>query len=374
MNDSSMMRKSILLIEAALINPANASFDYQGDKKGQITKVVATLKSYDSGRYTRLGRNLRRIERLEDRIKALKEQTKQESRELIAGLFNAEDAVLTRVVETVSFVFQMTKDPAETTTVKYASVLKELQEHLTPELLSIMETLVAKHSSVVQKAPALKAIDKDENTSESLSEGIGDKLRTFFQKVLDKVLSWGKSYDSRLNRLKAEVGISESHKIGEVDKERPNMFTNRTGLYQVSLTASDGKTMSASFYVKSENAALQTAEKWANGHKEHKVYGPWKADKAVGPMMGTTHGTNPEMRGEVTESEKDLQRKAFDHGLSNRREYSKVRSREERAALFQNPYQTSEERKAFKDGWDHWSEFGDTRSDGFEMRGKSIPF
>jgi hypothetical protein len=180
-------------------------------KGGEITKVVANLRSYESGRYTKLGRNLKRIERLESRIKSLKEQTKQESRELVADLFHAEDAARTRVVETVSFIFHMTKDPSPVSSVKYAKVLEELEKKLTPELLEVMQTLVTKHTGApVQKAPSLKATDKADQTEESIMEaGLGEKLKGLFAKVRSWVDSWGANYDMRLNALKAQAGINE---------------------------------------------------------------------------------------------------------------------------------------------------------------------
>jgi hypothetical protein len=158
-NASAIRKLMESLDEAGRVEHPDVSYS-QEEKKGELTKVVATLASYQSGRYTKLGRNFKRIEWLSNKIDQLKEQTKQESRELVADLFNAEDAVATRVVETVGFTFQLTKDPKPTNTVKYAKVLEELQAHLTPELIAVMESLVEKHTSVTQKAPALKTTDK----------------------------------------------------------------------------------------------------------------------------------------------------------------------------------------------------------------------
>lgn len=208
-NHASAMRKLMeSLDEAGRVEHPDVAYS-QEEKKGVVTKVIANLSSYQSGRYTKLGRNLKRIEWLSDKISQLKEQTKQESRELVADLFNAEDAVATRVVDTVSFTFQLTKDPKPTETVKYAKVLEELQEHLTPELLKVMETLVEKHSSVTQKAPALSTSDK-RATESVVTEGPMDKLKGFFAHLLGKVQSWGKRYDSQLAALKAEAGVHES--------------------------------------------------------------------------------------------------------------------------------------------------------------------
>ena len=216
MTDANNIRKTLTLLEAAIP-------DYQGSKAspdisysaegsgGKISKVIAVLRSYDSGRYTKLGRNLLRIKALTEKIKMLQEQTKGETRELIADLFNAEDVAYTRVVETVGFTFQLTKDPTPVSSVSYSKVLKELEDHLTPDLIKVLEELKAKHTSApVQKAAGLSATDKRAPTGESINEGIMDKLTGFFKKLYQEVKAWGVHYDSQLDALRAEVGLTES--------------------------------------------------------------------------------------------------------------------------------------------------------------------
>jgi DNA-binding ferritin-like protein (Dps family) len=215
MSDANNIRRYLTLMEASeptYVGPkASADISYQADSTGgKLTKVTAFLSSHDSGRYTKLGRNLQKVEALEKEIKQLKEETKQESRELVADLFNAEDAVATRVVDTVSFVFELSKDPKETETFKYAKILEELQSSLTPELLTMLETLKAKHRSTVQKAPSLKTTDKAVATEEGINEGVGDQLKGFFSKLLSQVKKWGAGYDKKLAGLKAQVGLGES--------------------------------------------------------------------------------------------------------------------------------------------------------------------
>jgi uncharacterized protein Yka (UPF0111/DUF47 family) len=197
--------------------------------KGEITKVIANLSSHESGKYTKLGRNLKRIERVSALIDKLKENVKQETREKIADLFHAEDACRTRVIETVSFTFKMTKDPVASNTTQYAKVLEELENHLTPELVVILEGLKNKYSKVVQKEPSLiKVQDKVQTTEESfdsmLDEGILDSLKAFFHKYLQKVLDWGRKYDTKLAKLEqlaASAGTNES--LGEADVIEDNM-------------------------------------------------------------------------------------------------------------------------------------------------------
>jgi hypothetical protein len=225
MTDASNMRSYLKLFEAAApdyVGPkASDTISYSAEQsKGKISKITAFLKSFDSGRYTKLGRNLLRITALETELKELKDSTKQEARELVADLFHAEDAACTRVVDTVGFVFHMSKDPEAVGSVSYSKVLKELEDHLTPELLNVLEMLKAKHTSApVQKAASLKATDKnapvEPKTEESiqegvLAEGMFDKLKSFFGKLYQDIKAWGVSYDSKLDMLKAEIGMNES--------------------------------------------------------------------------------------------------------------------------------------------------------------------
>ena len=182
---------------------ANVQYSIDGDK------VIARLRDVDSARYTRLGRNLKRMEWLAKRMEYLKEQTKQESRELVADLFHAEDANKTRVVETMGFIFKLTKDPKAAQTVKYAKVLEELQDKLTPELVRVLETLVEKHTTIQKAKPAsLSATDKrDTQYEESINEGWGDKVKAFFKTLVEKLDAWGRGYDRRLSALEDSLPI-----------------------------------------------------------------------------------------------------------------------------------------------------------------------
>lgn len=173
------------------------SYKAEGSK-GLITKITAYLTSHYSGRYTKLGRNLKRIEFLESRIKKLKEETKAETKELLADVFHAEDAVATRVVETVGFVFELSKQPKDRETVKYKEVLDKLQEHMTPELIDIMQALIKEHTSSTKMSPTLKAYDKRQEYAES-AEAPG-------MDIAQEINQWGANYDHKLDQLKAMIG------------------------------------------------------------------------------------------------------------------------------------------------------------------------
>lgn len=94
MNNTDNIRKILNLFEGR-----NPDLEYQDAE----TQVIAKLRSYNSQSYTKLAQKVNRIKQLKDEVKALEEEVKQETRENITDLFDAEDAVKTRIVETMSF-------------------------------------------------------------------------------------------------------------------------------------------------------------------------------------------------------------------------------------------------------------------------------
>jgi hypothetical protein len=191
----------------------NPEVAYDSESKGgEITKVIARLQANWSGKYTKLGRNLLRIERINARIEQLKEEVKQDTRGMIADLFHADDACRTREVETVSFLFKITADPKAAETYKYKEVLEALEQHLTPELRKKKEELMAQFKQINKPKPASIRVATDK-AEESLEEaGLGDmwkSIKAACRKFYSTMLAWGSNYDAELDMLKAKVQMNE---------------------------------------------------------------------------------------------------------------------------------------------------------------------
>ena len=203
MSTTSEMRKLIQLVESVTIKR-------ETKKDGEVKRVVAYLTDYDSGKYTRLGRNLLAIQKKSDEIKQLQEAVKEDTKVLIAGLFSAEDCAYTRVVETLNFVFQLSKDPKAADTVKYKEVLTQLRDHLTPALIKVLDGLILTHTTHgAPKSPSISAVDKnppksppEPNYNIDLDESeSGDE----FDSLNSKIQNWARAYDQQLNKLKRMV-------------------------------------------------------------------------------------------------------------------------------------------------------------------------
>ncbi len=192
--NTSDFRKLINIINESR-NLDNPDIEY----KDETDKVIANLKSYNSQTYTKLAQKIQRMALLKEEIKVLEDEVKDIARSNIADLFDAEDAVKTRIVDTVSFIFKLTKDPALTISPKYKEILSELEKHLTPQLIAILEALKKQLTTETQKSPALSLKPKDAPALPKLDEAVGGIFSRFKEMVFD----WAKSYDRRLNHLKA---------------------------------------------------------------------------------------------------------------------------------------------------------------------------
>jgi uncharacterized spore protein YtfJ len=114
-------------------------------------------------------------------------------------LFDAEDEIYTRVVETVSMVITISKKTvSKTTKTDYEKVLEELVK-LVPELTEQVKDLIEANTTTkeVEKSPGLRV---------DVNEGLTLKgIKAFARKALAKVKTWGKSYDRKLDNIKKLV-------------------------------------------------------------------------------------------------------------------------------------------------------------------------
>lgn len=164
--------------------------EYEENEK----QVIARLLSYKSQMYTKLAIKVKRIAELEAEIKQLNEEVKHEARGEVADLFDAEDAVKTRIIQTVSLIIQISKDPKPTVAPKYKDIVEELTTHLTPELIAVLEHLKKSMITVTQKEAKLELKPLDEG-----------RIGSFFAALKAKIFGWAQRYDQKLAALYAAV-------------------------------------------------------------------------------------------------------------------------------------------------------------------------
>lgn len=157
-------------------------------------EVIALLVSHDSQVYTKLAQKVEKIAQLKEEISALEEEVKQSAREDVAGIFDAADAVKTRIVKTKSLIVQISKDPEPTKSPKYKDILAVLETKMTPELIAVLEQLKKTMVTITQKAAGLKVKSLDEGAEAQLA----DRLNQLVQQ-------WGQRYDQQLEQLEQAI-------------------------------------------------------------------------------------------------------------------------------------------------------------------------
>jgi hypothetical protein len=166
--------------------------DYEESDK----EVIANLAGHDSQIYTVLARKVERIAQLKQELEALETEVKQAAREDVAGIFDAVDTVKTRIIRTKSLIVQISKDPEPTKSPKYKDILEALTNHLTPELILVLETLKKSMVTITQKAPGLKIKPLDESPVGNLANSINQAVQ-----------NWAVGYDQELAQLEQELTI-----------------------------------------------------------------------------------------------------------------------------------------------------------------------
>jgi uncharacterized protein (UPF0335 family) len=183
--NSNNIRTLLNLFEARV-----PGIEYQESEK----QVIAVLRSHNSQVYTKLAQKVERISVLEEEIKQLKEEVKQSTRDDVSALFDAEDAAKTRIIQTMSFILQLSKDPAATKAPKYKDILEKLSEHLTPELIAVLEKLKLTMVTTTQKSAGLKITPLDEG-----------RFAQLFSELRDIIANWGEHYDQELAALQQQA-------------------------------------------------------------------------------------------------------------------------------------------------------------------------
>jgi hypothetical protein len=197
--------------------PRDDSFEYKGFKKtgtatedpNQISKVVAVLKTQKAASATRLAAEFIKIKEAKDSIDLLEQEFRDRGRGYVESLFDAEDAVWTRVVETGKVVMQISKASTRTT-IKFdqegflAAILK-----IAPQLTDKMEKLKKAYTTetTIPVAAGFKASLQGEGIKE-ISQKTLEYLKNMGAKFLNYIKSWGSVYDDQLAEIEKTFKLS----------------------------------------------------------------------------------------------------------------------------------------------------------------------
>jgi hypothetical protein len=222
--------------------------------KGKLDRVTLELSGKESEITTKLSKKYKEINDLEKQISEKRDLLNLAAKQHLVSYFDAEDEVLTRVLETVSMTLTLSKKSVEkvtTTTIDFEGFYKEILI-LLPELEDKLKILLATYTKTTttkdERSPALrvklnepepseeelKKSAKNALKKESINEADNDfwnKIQSMGSKLLSIFKVWGRQYDKKLAMLKQKMGefaveesnehLSEEHKgiIDSVSEE-----------------------------------------------------------------------------------------------------------------------------------------------------------
>lgn len=174
--------------------------------KGAIDRVTVALSGTESANMTKLAK---RYARLEVSLKAMKEKHDELNIRLkgdVQELFDAEDVVLTRVVETAQFTLTMAKEVQKDPTqeVDYTSIIAALSALIPSELQSRVDEITAKYTKIVPPKAPIKRLSV---SKEVVKEGVLGDLTNFIKSFVKSIHSWATRYDAKLEALKRKAGL-----------------------------------------------------------------------------------------------------------------------------------------------------------------------
>lgn len=176
----------------------------EGKIKGVIDKVTAVLTGKKSEIFTKIAQEYKRIDDEIDRLQKERDSLNDKVKEKMSAMFDANDEIYTRIIESVSLVANLSKrTPDHTKTIETfdpEGMLEELAETM-PELTEQLTYLREKYTTVKEvtvkaKSPALRV---------KIKEAEGNDLHATIQEYSDlvatKILSNLYAYDMKIKNI-----------------------------------------------------------------------------------------------------------------------------------------------------------------------------
>ena len=167
--------------------------------KGKVDRVIVQLEAGKSAAFTKLSKQYANLNELIEQLEVKRNELNVETKQLVESYFDAEDEVLTRVVETVSMTATLSKQAQPTAKVDYEAVVEELLK-LMPELKEkVSELKKAATTMSKPKSPMLSV-----KTGGTVKEGVEEtwaRIKMMAKDLYSRMKIWGKTYDRKLSKI-----------------------------------------------------------------------------------------------------------------------------------------------------------------------------
>jgi hypothetical protein len=201
--NSQEIRKILNVLEAR--TPSD-DISYTDEKD----KVTIDVKGRKSAEITKLAKQFMEVKKLEKDLKETKDSMTDSIKNVAEALFDAEDALKTKYIKTVSVAMTITKDISASKKEEFDidGFFSELHNLLDKEIVSKLLDLKEKYTNIKDVAGrkgSLRDVKiKEEVISESFMSNLKDWASDFANKITKKL----PIFDKKLQKLMKRYGLS----------------------------------------------------------------------------------------------------------------------------------------------------------------------
>jgi hypothetical protein len=169
--------------------------------KGALDKVTVALEGGTSGAMTKLTKRYERLDRSAKLLKEKRDEVNAKIKGISDDLFDAEDFVATRIIDTVSATINLSAaqkavDKPDTKKIDFEAAYFELAK-LVPELQEKIDLIITKYTEIIAAKDTPVAL----RVKMKVDEGVLDTIKSWAKKFMSTIQSWGTSYDKRLQNV-----------------------------------------------------------------------------------------------------------------------------------------------------------------------------
>jgi len=211
------------LFEARQTHP---EIEYKEKKvKGVLDRVIALLSGNKSGAFTRIAQRYKRIDRLAKLMKDERDALNKEVKAKILPLFDAQDEIYTRVIETASLTITLSRvQSGSNEYLDIESYVEEL-EKLMPGMEKQIEALRKQFTIVeeFEKDSALRVKVKEDESE--------DRLTQYASRAAAMISAHTDALGAKLDSLKQHMaadGLLNNPQLDEISKETLKSYIGKT--------------------------------------------------------------------------------------------------------------------------------------------------
>jgi len=206
MTDNLTLKEHLLITEAEEDRKRRADLTYTEKRvKNELDRVTVELSGSESGVLTKLSG---RYDRLDKAIKLMGEKKNELNADIksrVEELFSAEDVVLTRVIETVSFTMTVSKrlkKADDKKVVDYEAIATELAKLIPEELQAKVEEITLAYTKLIPQEVKSPGLSVKAKVNEGLFTDLKAGVVSMVKRVIKSITSWAIKYDKKLLALK----------------------------------------------------------------------------------------------------------------------------------------------------------------------------